>query len=107
MSWKCSCGLSHIDFCPVGGGPSAIDSKTDLSKLIQAVNNDPEVVLAELNFKKAERHLEAARADLRSRRQIADKRHRARLLLEQRKAEIAQLEAEVESTYDRSTEGQR
>jgi len=79
----------------------------DLSKLIQAVNNDPEVVLAELDFKKAERHLEAARADLRSRRQIADKRHRARLLLEQRKAEIAQLEAEVESTYDRSTEGQR
>jgi hypothetical protein len=29
------------------------------------------------------------------------------LLLEQRKAEIAQLEAEVESTYDRSMEGQR
>lgn len=52
-----------------------------------------------------ERKLQRAREDLTSRRKTAEKRHRARLTLNAKKAEIVALQHEYESTFDRSNEG--
>jgi predicted RNase H-like nuclease (RuvC/YqgF family) len=63
------------------------------------VDTDPEIIMLTREVKELQKQLRNAELSLESRRQNVEKRYRAQLEIEDRKAEISRLETEYKATF--------